>query len=236
MKTPNAPRLAAMITPFIFSSLLRADVTITGSGTVTVGGSSEITFNAGTLRIGNGAQLIVQPAALLTGGEVEVASTGKLYNCGTINAGVSNAGEIVADCGVNSFFLGNVTNSGIFRVSHGSSLIAPGSFQNNPGALLDLITAAQTGPPPFLTGTGTLVVADDVRIESINAGASNAEIAVQGVPPHTYQLVGSNDLSAAVWPSIGPMKVATGGQLIWDHAGVVLNFDRYFYRVMVGDP
>jgi hypothetical protein len=235
MKMFKSLRWTAILS-LILSPALRANITVTGSGVVSVGNAATIYFNGGTLNIANGAQVKVQIGGSLAGAAIEVASSGKLFNCGTINAAISNTGEIVSDCGVPSVFLGSVTNSGTFRVSHGSSLIALGSFQNNQGALLDMITAAQTGPPSALTGPGTLIDAEDLHIERIEVGAADARILIHGIRPHTYQLMGTSRLSPPAWTPIGPIQTATGGQLQWNHSGVAINFSTYFYRVVVGDP
>jgi hypothetical protein len=235
MKALHSARLAVLLS--LFASLsLRADLAITGVGVVSIGGSSTLHIDGGSVTIENGARLKIQAGGTLVGSTVVVGPAGKLINCGAIHAAVSNAGEVVADCGVISVFLGNVTNSGVFRVSHGSTLVATAGFHNSPGGLLDLITAAPTGPPPSLTGTGTVIEADDVRIEKIQMESQGARIVIQGIPPHTYRLMGSSTLSPPDWAPVGPLKAATGGPLQWDHTGVATTFDRYFYRVIVGDP
>jgi hypothetical protein len=220
----------------IFTLALRANVTITGAGVFSVGNSSTIHIDGGAISIENGARLKIQSGGTLIGSTVLVGPAGKLTNCGAIQAAIWNAGEVVSDCGATSHFLGNITNSGVFRVSHGSALVALAAFHNLPGALLDLITAARTGPPPQLTGNGAVIEADDVRIESIQVGALDARIVIQGIPPHTYQLMATSQLSPPLWAPIGPVKAATGGPLQWDHPGVATSFDRHFYRIVVGDP
>jgi len=189
MKTISLLSRTAILT-WMLSPGLRADITVTGSGVLSLGDSATISFNGGTLNVQNGAQVIIQPGASLTGTSIMVGATGRLVNCGTITANISNSGEIVSDCGGNSVFLGNVTNSGVFRVSHGSTLIALGTFHNNPGALLDMITADQTGPPSSLTGEGTVIEAKDVQVEGFEVNALATRIVIEGIPPHTYQLFG----------------------------------------------
>jgi hypothetical protein len=220
----------------LLSAPLAADITVTGSGPVTIANAAGVYFTGSTLRINDGAEVRIHNGGSLTGSTVEIAPLAKLYNCGTVNAAIVNQGEVVADCGATSTFLAAVANYGVFRVSHGSTLVATGTFQNKAGALLDLITANQTGPPSLLSNAGTLMEATDVRVAGIVAGPVDTKITIQGIRPHTYRLLGRSNLSVGPWTQIGPVKNATGGLLQFEHAGVVSGSDKYFYRIAVGDP
>ncbi len=226
--------LSAMMSVFL-SLPLRADITVTGASAITVTNPAAIFFNGSTLRIQDSAEVRIRSGGSLIGSTVEIAPLAKLYNCGTVNAAIVNQGEVVANCGGTSTFLANVTNSGVFRVSHGSTLVVAGTFQNNAGALLDLITANQTGPPAMFSNVGTLIEAKDVRVARIVAGPGDVKITIQGIPPHTYQLLGRANLTAGPWVPIGPVKIAAGGLLQFDHAGVVSGFDKYFYKIAASD-
>jgi hypothetical protein len=235
MKTGLSLRAWSALVPLVLAPPLAADITVTGSGTITITHSAAVHFSGSTLRITDSAEVRIHSGGNLTGSTVEIAPLAKLYNCGTVNAAVVNQGEVVADCGGTSTFLAAVANYGVFRASHGSLLVVAGSFQNNPGALLDLITADQTGPPLLLSNAGTLIKATDVRVAGIEIGPVDAKITIQGIRPHTYRLLGSNNLNAGPWAQIGPVKIATGGLLQFDHPGVLPDFDKYFYRIAVGD-
>lgn len=235
MKPELYPRVLPVSLIVILSLPLRADITVTGSGTITVTNSAAIYFNGSVLQIKDSTQVRVQGGGNLTGTTVEIGPLAKLFNCGTVNAEIVNQGEVVSDCGGTSTFLGNVTNNGVFRVSHVSTLVVAGTFQNNAGALLDMITANQTGPPAAFSNAGSLIEAKDLRVASIAAGPADATIKVQGIPPHTYQLFGRPSLITGSWTPIGAAKIASGGLLQFNHPGVVSGFDKYFYKVAVGD-
>lgn len=235
MKPGFPPLSLSALVPLFLPLPLAADITVTGSGLVTITHSAAVYFSGSTLRINDSAEVRIHSGGNLTGSTVEIGPSAKLYNCGTVNAAIVNQGEVVADCGATSTFLAAVANYGVFRVSHGSTLVATGPFQNKAGALLDMITANQTGPPPLLINIGTLIEAADVGVAGIVAGPVDAKITIQGIRPHTYRLLGRSNLSAGPWTQIGPVKIATGGLLQFDHSGVVPDFDKYFYRIAVGD-
>lgn len=235
MKPGLSLRAWSALVPLFLAPHLEADITVTGSGAITITNSAVVYFSGSTLRINESAEVRIHSGGNLTGSTVEIAPLAKLYNCGTVNAAIINQGEVVADCGGTSTFLAAVANYGVFRASHGSLLVVAGPFQNNAGALLDLITADQTGPPLLLSNAGTLIKATDVRVEGIVVGPVDAKITIQGIRPHTYRLMGRNSLNAGPWTQIGPVKIATGGLLQFDHPDVVSGFDKYFYKIAVGD-
>jgi len=178
MRTKPTLRVWLLTIPALFSQTLSADITLTGSASVTVTDAASIHFVGSALRINDTAHFRIQGGGNLTGSAVLIAPLAKLSNCGTVNALVVNEGAVVADCGGTSTFLASVTNNGVFRVSHGSTLVVAGNFLNNGGALLDLITATQTGPPIQFSNAGMVVEAKDVHVTQILAGPVNAHYSV----------------------------------------------------------
>jgi hypothetical protein len=213
----------------------RGAITVQPGAQITVTGGAAIWVDGGTVELRDQSLLRIQPGAVLTAAQVQILPGGTLENCGEIYADIINQGLVVAPCGAGivSTFTGGVTNSGVFRISHGSSLVATGMFANS--GLLDLITAQQPGPPAGLVNTGTVLEVDDLRITSVYPKPAETEIRIPGIAPHTYRLQGKQSLAVASWADIGPIQIGNNAELIFIHPAGLNTFDRYFYRVLIGD-
>jgi hypothetical protein len=204
-----------------------AQITVTGGAGLWVGG--------GTVELRDQSVLRIKPGAVLTAAQVQILPGGTLENCGEIHADILNQGLVVAPCGAGivSTFTGDVTNSGVFRVSYGSALAATGMFSNS--GRLDLVTAKQLGSPLGLVNTGTVIEPDDVLITLVSPKPAETEIRIPGVAPHTYRLQAKQSLDVANWTDIGPIQIGNNADLIFIHPAGLNSFDRYCYRVLVGD-
>ncbi len=213
-----------------------AGITVDGGAGITMNPGTSITITGGNLEIRDQSAVEIPSGAALAAVQVAIAPGGTLTNCGEIQAEIVNAGEVLAPCGagVTSVFAGDVANSGVFRVSHGTALAVTGSFTNS--GLLDLITAQQDGPPPVFINTGSLIEAKDLRVLEILAKPLETELRIHGVAAHTYQLQATPDLANPAWSDIGPPLLGGNAELLLTHPGGLSSFSRYFYRVEVGDP
>lgn len=214
---------------------LQADITVTGIGSITIPGSITINFMGSTLHLKDSGLLLVEHDGYLTGSTVVISPLAKLCNRGTVNAAIVNNGEMVSDCGDDAVVIGDITNNGIFRVSHDSTLQLTGTLQNNTGGLVDFITANQSMLPDIINNNGSVIGAQDLRITNFTSDTENIKIIIQGIPPHTYQLLCSPDLTAGSWLPIGPAKIASGEALHFEHIGVKSRSEKYFYKIAIAD-
>ena len=214
---------------------------------VTNGFNSIVAFNAGTIHCKGTAATNSQPfivgdgtataTYLLLGGVhsfndgLRISSNSYLTGCGTINGDVvvDAGGTVLANCGSNLRFTGNVTNNGVMIAYNGSVLESSGMLVNN-GKILRLNGGATDFHGTFID-SGGVVSADPVRISNISRAENDVLIQIPSLAGCAYRLQFTPSLQVPTWSDAGTAQIGNGDALTFIDPGVVTNGLPRFYRV-----
>jgi autotransporter-associated beta strand protein len=168
----------------------------------------------------------------ITTDRVEVAATGLLIGCGTINGGLENHGTVDIDCINGLTVTGDVSNDGLLRITHGARLNVGGTMTNR--GTIDLIGSPATSLPAGFVNEGTVLDSTAVKVQSIAQSETTMSIAIQTYAGHTYTLQ-SNSTLTGTWSAL-TANVATmtdsQGVKTWTITGQPAGSK--FYRISVG--
>ena len=224
------------------TSINGGTLSLNGSGTLGVGGNiavaatgkldvSALTGNLYTLASGR----TLSNLGTITG-NLTVASNAIYTGGGTVNGLLRvDSGGLVAVSGGTLTVNGGVINNGTVRLLRGASLVvgSGGTFTNNSGATLDIITGNISAPAGFYNN-GAVIDSGAVKAKSVSLQGNNFTVTIDGYTGHTYQLQRSNSLVNANYGNLGSAKTGITGQVL-SFADGASSGPQKFYRVQV-DP
>ena len=214
---------------------------LSGSGSLGTAGNIGIAA-AGTLdvsAISSGYTLSEGRALTSLGmiaGSLTVAGNATYTGGGTISGLLTvQGGGLVTISGGTLTINGGVINNGTIRLRRGATLVigSGGTFTNNAGATLDIITGSISAPAGF-TNNGVIIDSSAIKIKEVNLSGGTLTVGVEGYTDHTYQLHRSDSLVNPSYRKVGTEQTgATGQTLTFTDASATGT--QGFYRVQV-DP